>query len=156
VLLFSEEYQIFWDAISSIMAVLATGMACFALIYSVKTYKKTMQTVHYGEIDKMYFEILKESLSKPHLSKGTFHRNETEILEYDIYAFILWNFLESIYDRCEEDKELQKTWYPILEVEAINHKHWIELSENKIKFKDSFLQFVEQKVFNVNVQRNCH
>lgn len=147
--LFSEEYQMFWDAVSSIMAVLATAMACFALIYSVKTYKKTMQTVHYGEIDKMYFDILKESLVKPHLSKGNFERNETEQMEYDIYAFILWNFLESIYDRCENDKELQKTWYPILDVEATNHRKWIELEENKLKFKDTFLLFVKKEVFNL-------
>ena len=60
---FSDEYETLWTAISSIMGVIATTLAIFALIYSMRTYRKTMQVVHYGEIDKMYFEILKEALS---------------------------------------------------------------------------------------------
>jgi len=71
---FNEEYTTFWTAISSIMGVIATTMAIVALFYSMRTYRKTMQIVHYGEIDKMYFEILKEALlypspkTRPHIS----------------------------------------------------------------------------------------
>lgn len=146
---FTEEYQTLWDALSSLMAIIATGMACLALIYSVKTYKKTMQIVHYGEIDKMYFEILKEALAKPHLSKGNIVRNEIETDEYNIYAFILWNFLESIYDRCKDDIGLQITWYPILEVESTNHINWLNTAENKIKFKDEFFNFIQEKRYKI-------
>ena len=63
----SDEYETLWTAISALMSILATMMAIFALIYSMRMYRKTMQIVHYGEIDKMYFEILKEALAKPHL-----------------------------------------------------------------------------------------
>lgn len=59
---FSDEYETLWTAISSIMGIIATTLAIFALIYSMRTYRRTMQVVHYGEIDKMYFEILKEAL----------------------------------------------------------------------------------------------
>ena len=97
---FNEEYATLWTAISSIMGIIATMMAVFALLYSMRTYNKTMQVVHYGEIDKMYFEILKEALSKPHLVRRNIVRSEEEEVEYGIYAFIVWNFLESIYDRC--------------------------------------------------------
>lgn len=105
----SDEYETLWTAISSIMSILATMMAIFALIYSMRTYRKTMQIVHYGEIDKMYFEILKEALAKPHLVRQGIERDAEQAVEYDIYAFIVWNFLESIYDRCMLDHALQKT-----------------------------------------------
>ncbi len=65
---FNEEYTTLWTAISSIMGVIATTMAIFALLYSMRTYRKTMQVVHYGEIDKMYFEILKEALDGFHVA----------------------------------------------------------------------------------------
>ena len=64
---FNDQYETLWTAISSIMSILATMMAIFALIYSMRTYRKTMQIVHYGEIDKMYFVILKKALAKTHL-----------------------------------------------------------------------------------------
>ena len=55
-------YSTLWEALSSIMAVIATIMTTFALVYPVRTYKRTMQVVHYGEIDRMYFDILKEAM----------------------------------------------------------------------------------------------
>lgn len=145
----SDEYETLWTAISSIMSILATMMAIFALIYSMRTYRKTMQIVHYGEIDKMYFEILKEALAKPHLVRQGIERDAEQAVEYDIYAFIVWNFLESIYDRCMLDHALQKTWFPIIEAERKIHLAWIEEDENRAKFKAEFLRFVDEGKFEV-------
>lgn len=142
---FNEDYTVLWTAISSIMGVIATIMAVFALLYSMRTYNKTMQVVHYGEIDKMYFEILKEALSKPHLVRQNIVRNEEQEVEYNIYAFIIWNFLESIYDRCMLDKNLKTTWFPIIEAEKTTHLAWIQNPQNRLKFKDEFLNFIDKK-----------
>lgn len=131
------------------MGVIATTLAIFALLYSMRTYRKTMQVVHYGEIDKMYFEILKEALNKPHVVRKNFMRNEEQVVEYDIYAFIVWNFLESIYDRCMLDADLQKTWFPIIEAERAIHLEWIQKPENRTKFKAEFLNFIDKGNFEV-------
>lgn len=146
---FNEEYTTFWTAISSIMGVIATTMAIVALFYSMRTYRKTMQIVHYGEIDKMYFEILKEALSKPHLVRHNVIRNDEQETEYAIYAFIVWNFLESIYDRCLQDGALKQTWFPIIEAERKIHLNWIQKEENRSKFKKDFLSFIDEGVFEV-------
>lgn len=148
-IIMSENFNAMWDAISSIMAVIATLMAVFALIYSVRTYKQTMQIVHYGEIDRMYFEILKEALAKPYLANSERIRDETQSQEYEIYAFIVWNFLEAIYDRCMRDPELQKTWYPILETESDSHKEWLFSGDNQRKFKSEFLHFIENEHYRI-------
>lgn len=144
---FNDEYETLWTAISALMSILATMMAIFALIYSMRMYRKTMQIVHYGEIDKMYFEILKEALAKPHLVRKNSERSADQEVEYDIYAFIVWNFLESIYDRCMLDTNLQKTWFPIIETERKIHLPWIQEDENRAKFKAEFLSFIEKGKF---------
>ncbi|MDD3342793.1 MAG: hypothetical protein PHR87_04375 [Sulfurospirillaceae bacterium] len=146
---FNETYNTLWTALSSIMGVVATTLAIFALLYSMRTYRKTMQVVHYGEIDKMYFEILKEALAKPHLVQQNIERSATQEVEYGIYAFIVWNFLESIYDRCVLDSELKKTWFPIIEAERKIHLVWIQESENRAKFKTEFLEFIDKGKFEV-------
>lgn len=144
-----DSYQTMWTAVSSIMGVIATMMAVFALLYSMRTYRKTMQVVHYGEIDKMYFEILKEALAKPHLVRHDVERNDEQKVEYDVYAFIVWNFLESIYDRCLFDAALKKTWFPIIEAERAIHLSWIQQTTNRTKFKAEFLRFIDAGKFEV-------
>ncbi|DAB27983.1 MAG: hypothetical protein A2513_02690 [Sulfurimonas sp. RIFOXYD12_FULL_33_39] len=148
-LFFNDEYATFWAAISSIMGVIATTMAVFALLYSMRTYNKTMQVVHYGEIDKMYFEILKEALTKPHVVRQNIIRSEEEEVEYGIYAFIVWNFLESIYDRCILDESLKTTWFPIIETERAIHLGWIQNHQNRTKFKNEFLNFIDNGNFKI-------
>ncbi|MDD5373864.1 MAG: hypothetical protein PHO62_10625 [Sulfurimonas sp.] len=143
-LFFNEEYTTLWAAVSAIMGVIATMMAVFALLYSMRSYNKTMRIVHYGEIDKMYFEILKEALAKPHVVRQNIVRSEEEEVEYGIYAFIVWNFLESIYDRCMLDVSLQTTWFPIIEAERATHLAWIQNPQNRTKFKDEFLNFIDK------------
>ena len=145
----SDEYETMWTAISSIMGIIATTLAIFALIYSMRTYRKTMQIVHYGEIDKMYFEILKEALNKPFLLKHDSERSTEEELQYNTYAFIVWNFLESIYDRCMLDHALQKTWFPIIQAERKIHLPWIQENENRAKLKAEFLSFIDKGKFEV-------
>jgi hypothetical protein len=145
----SDEYETMWTAISSIMGVIATTLAIFALLYSMRTYRKTMQVVHYGEIDKMYFEILKEALNKPFLLQQNRECSFDEETQYNTYAFIVWNFLESIYDRCMLDHTLQKTWFPIIEAERKIHLPWIQEDENRAKFKAEFLKFIDNGNFSL-------
>jgi len=146
---FNDQYETLWTAISSLMGVIATTLAIFALIYSMRTYRKTMQVMHYGELDKMYFEILKEALAKPHLVRQGIERDVEQTTEYNVYAFIVWNFLESIYDRCMLDSELKTTWFPIIQAERSIHLAWIQDNENRTKFKAEFLRFIDKGKFEV-------
>ncbi|NCB54689.1 MAG: hypothetical protein EOM49_07085 [Epsilonproteobacteria bacterium] len=80
-----------------------------------------------------------------------FERNDEQKAEYRLYAFIVWNFLESIYDRCMLDHDLQKTWFPIIEAERSIHLAWIQEKENRTKFKAEFLSFIDKGKFEVAV-----
>jgi hypothetical protein len=98
----------------------------------------------------LYLDILKTGIEHPHLRdlqrtadyKNAF--NHQEQLQYEAYAFICWNFIETIYDR--GDDELFITWMPALKAETQLHNSWFYMPENQGKFKDAFKNFVKAKL----------
>ena len=66
---------------------------------------------------------------------------EDELIKYEIYAFLTWNFIETIFDK--SDKTLLETWIPAIKLESSLHSKWIHEPENKSKYKASFLVFVD-------------
>ena len=120
-------------------------MAVVALIYSLTTFRKSLQAAHYTELDKMYNGLLRTAIEKPHLVSTGIPRSKDQGAEYDIYAFMVWNFLEAIYDRCEADHGLRGTWYPVIDTEAQRHRAWFEQPENHDKFKPKFHAFVRKR-----------
>jgi hypothetical protein len=44
--------------------------------------------------------------------------------QYDAYAFMVWNFLETVHDRCQEEPTLLGTWAPVVAAENELHRGW--------------------------------
>jgi len=144
---FHADYSTMWTALGAIAQGFASILAIVALIYSMTTFRKSLQISHYTELDSMYFELLKAALEKPHLNNPAATRSEDQKIEYDIYAFMVWNFLEAIYDRCEKNKRLCCTWYPVIDAENQKHREWFDHPDNKPKFKDDFHVFIRSARF---------
>ena len=143
---FNPYYSTMWTALGALAQGFASIMAIGALIYSMTTFKRSLQTSHYTELDSMYFELLKTALGKPHLNNPTAAtRTDDQKKEYDIYAFMVWNFLEAIYDRCEQNERLCVTWYPVIDAENRKHRDWFNHPDNKHKFKDTFHEFINNR-----------
>ena len=70
-----------------------------------------------------------------------------EQLQYDAYALLIWNFIETIYDRCKEPN-LIETWKPILDAEGDLHAKWFSL--NLDKFKLDFRKWASRKIRGVS------
>jgi hypothetical protein len=151
--IFSQDYSTMWAAVAAIGQALASILAVAALIYAMTTFKKSLNLAHYGELDRMYFDLLRIRLEYPNLRDGP-NPNGKESANYDDYAFMIWNFLEAIVDRCGEDDYLCKTWYPILRAEARRHKDWFDKPENSANFKCAFRKFVK-KIVNASRQPSC-
>ena len=66
--------------------------------------------------------------------------------EYDVYAFMVWNFIETIYDKCQNDRTLKETWGCIIIEEGQRHREWFLRAENKPKFKDRFHRYIMRRV----------
>jgi hypothetical protein len=141
-MLLNPDHATLWSAFGAVAQASATIMAIAALIYSMTSFRKSLKASHYTELDSMYFELLKIPMDKPHLLDPNVTRSGNQVIEYDIYAFMVWNFLEAVYDRCEHDKQLCSTWYPVVAVENHRHRTWFDRPDNRSKFKSAFHSFI--------------
>lgn len=141
----NSAYSPMWAAFGMIMQGLATILAIAALLVSISTFRKNLQTSHYGEMDRMYFDLLSLRLNDANLRRTDIERSAPEEREtYDVYAYMVWNFLEAIHDRCEDDTELCGTWDPVTKVENELHRQWFDRTENHDKFKPEFRRHIER------------
>jgi hypothetical protein len=135
----------FWIAVGAVLQGVAAIIAYSALRYSVTTFTKTLAVSNYTELDRMYFDLLRTAVDKPHLINPQAVRNDEQQREYDTYAFMVWNVMESIYDRCHGDDELCETWYPVIDTEELRHGNWLDDPKNQTKFKHRFCRFIEKR-----------
>lgn len=139
----------FWgfvvDSLSAILAAIAI------LLYIIFWYKEKTST-NYDIFDSLYLDLLKTGLEFPSFR----NKNETiiyqekfqgnELIQYDIYAYISWNFIETILDK--GDDHLMVTWLPAIKLEASLHEKWFFQPENQLKFKPLFVEQVKKLVLN--------
>lgn len=139
---FLERYSTMWAAVGAIAQGAASFLALAALIYSMTTFRKSLMLSHYGELDRMYFDLLNIAMARPEFTSPKSLEDAKEKAQYDAYAFMVWNFIETVYDRCGANRYLRLTWCPVMKHEARIHKDWLDRPENASKFKKAFLQFV--------------
>jgi hypothetical protein len=132
--------------------VIAEALSSFGIVatlfYSVWSFRTTLRDAYYAELDREYFELLKISLERPDLliyPTSPAPTDPARVREYAAYAFMVWNFLETIFDRCQGwfKQRLRDTWYPIIDAENALHRQWFDLPENRRKFKASFVRFID-------------
>jgi hypothetical protein len=134
-----------WIQAGVIAQALGSMGIILTLCYSAWTFSTTLREGHYAELDRVYFELLKIGLERPYLLASPPPTDPNKAKEYDAYAFMVWNFIETVVDRCEGrfNRHLRETWYPIIAAENANHRAWFDLPENRRKFKERFCRFIE-------------
>jgi hypothetical protein len=123
------------------------GIVC-TLFYSVWSFTTTLRDAYYAELDRVYFELLKIGLERPELlsfSTSPPSPDPAAARQYGAYAFMVWNFVETIFDRCQgrSKRRLRETWYPIIAAETALHRAWFDQPENRRRFKQRFVHFIE-------------
>ena len=125
------------------------GIIC-TLLYSVWSFTTTLRDAYYAELDRVYFELLKIGLERPELLSyptSPASPDPAKAGQYGAYAFMVWNFLETIFDRCQgrSKRRLRETWFPIIAAENDLHRAWFDLPENRRRFKQRFVRFIESQ-----------
>jgi hypothetical protein len=120
------------------------GIVC-TLFYSVWSFRTTLRDAYYAELDRVYFELLKIGLERPELLSFPASPDPAKASQYGAYAFMVWNFLETIFDRCQgwSKRRLRETWFPIIAAENALHREWFDRPQNRRRFKQRFVRFVE-------------
>jgi hypothetical protein len=66
--------------------------------------------------------------------------SDNELVRYETYAFLTFNFCETLYDRGNEN--LLHTWQDVIFVEMHLHSNWLNHPDNQKKYKKEFLDFL--------------
>ena len=97
----------------------------------------------YVQLDDMYQRILQMVVQNPKLRRASLNVTDDEKAQYDAFAFIVWNYIETIHDFCVEDEALGETWQCILESERESHAEWFRDPENRKRFKKPFQDYID-------------
>lgn len=136
-----------WIAVAAILVSAFTAYKTFRLNNKVAELNKKEKI--YTDIDSLYFQLLKIGMENPnyrdinwtayYIEKIKVAPNDDKIKGYESYAFMVWNFCETIYDKNNGIND--ETWKPIWELESNMHAAWFRHSDNKKKFKETFRKF---------------
>lgn len=145
-----------------------------------KEYAKAMADQRYDVLDKTYMDLVLLRVQHPDFNEPEQlytmeHSSEDKInsrRSYESYAFALFNYLETIADKCSDEIEalakkkaeaaqttgeivapysdetwipdLVDTWAPILISESWHNRHWFEDSQSRVddRFKEKFRKLV--------------
>jgi hypothetical protein len=97
----------------------------------------------YAQLDETYLRILQMIVVNPRLADASSARSRGERIQYDAFAFIMWNFIESIYDFCLNDEILRNTWHCVLECEGAAHAEWFNRGDSRKRFKAEFCDYID-------------
>jgi hypothetical protein len=136
-----------WNKAEVIATALGSIGIVLTLFYSAWSFRTTLREGYYAELDRVYFELLKIGLERPYLRASLPPADPARASEYEAYAFMVWNFLETVVDRCDgtSHPSLAETWYPIIATESALHRAWFEAPENRRRFKERFCRFIEER-----------
>lgn len=136
-----------WTKVQVIAEIIVAIGVLFTLFYTMWSFTRALRDGYYAELDRVYSELLRIALERPYLLDYPTSPDPSRQREYDAYAFMVWNFVETIFDRCQGwgKKSLRETWYPIIEAENALHRKWFDLPANRSKFKQNFCRFIERR-----------
>lgn len=136
-----------WEKAGVIAEAMGSIGIMFTLFYSVWSFTRTLRDAYYAELDRVYFDLLKIGLERPDLLSFPASPDPAKATAYGAYAFMVWNFIETIFDRCQgwSKRRLRETWYPIIDAENALHRAWFDLPANRRRFKQRFVRFIEAR-----------
>ena len=147
VLMEGSDVMTMWEKVQVIADVAAGIGIVLTLFYSIWSFRTTLRDSYYAELDRVYFDLLKLGHERPYLLDFPKSPDPEKAREYDAYAFMVWNFVETVFDRCQgwSKRRLRETWYPVIEAENLRHREWFDVPENRRKFKRHFCEFIEKR-----------
>ena len=136
-----------------IFTLLISALSFFFSLYSLF---KNDAKQNYLEQDKQYSDLLKLALNDPELrdqrtiNQKTRDGDKKFVTRYNIYAYLMWNCLETFYDLSSKEgffhrnkeKIIDQTWIPVIIEENKIHYNWFK--QNQRLFKEEFQNYINQ------------
>jgi len=131
------------------LGIISLVFSLIAISVSIYVYRKTKAVTTYSNIDRLYFDLLNMGIEHPDFVNPDYTQDYekrfvgNQKIQYELYAFNAWNICETIYDR-RKDSGVFESWKPVLENENALHRRWFDRPANKMKFKASFVTYVNE------------
>lgn len=146
-----------WIAVGGVI------ISMLALAWQAYSLRASFDEADYTELDRLYLEVLRMRVERPDLApafddranapgRGSEHDPALDAVARDNYAFIVWNLIETIIDRCEKPGRNFSAWGPIVEYESGCYSHWLQ-GENLKRFRPGFPQRVQAVIELVRRER---
>jgi hypothetical protein len=135
-------------AVATCVLTLFTGLIAYGVPRSIRSSRDDARNRFYAQLDGIYMRIQELVIQTPHLAGAADDRTPEQAIQYDAYAYIVWNFVESIFDYSREDRSLLVTWKCIFVYESQRHRAWFDRPENRTKFKPLFQHYVDHDCIN--------
>lgn len=134
----------FWNLVVSSASALLSAIAI--LLYIILWFRDKSDN-KYDVFDSIYMDILKTGIEHPEFRNIEYTSNYMKLsgnekTRYEVYAFICWNFCETLVDK--GDEELMKTWSVVIQTENSLHRTWFNQPENAAKFKAEFRNYIQK------------
>ena len=140
--------------------IITISISVVSLFISILSYIMNKKRTGYLEVDKQYYNLLNISINNPKLRNIKYTANYYEYKEKDeefyhkycTYAFMVWNFIETIYDVSKTKKAfsyIDNVWLPIILEE--NKLHYAWFTRNKRLFRGEFVEFIKNKINQVQI-----
>ena len=131
-----------------IWTLISISIAFLSLIISILTNIFSQKRNAYVTLDGQYKDLLNLGINHPVLRNPSVtciykvleETDKDSYYQYQSYAYMMWNFLETIYDFASKDKNLINTWAPVLYEENKLHYRWF--LDHKHLFKKKFQDYV--------------
>lgn len=134
-----------WAAVTAIatcVLTLATIALAVGVPWSMHVSRVDAQNRFYAQLDGIYMHIQGLIIQMPHLASAEASRTSEQAIQYDAFAFIVWNFVESIYDYSRQDESVLETWKCIFLLESRLHREWFDRPDSRLRFKASFVNCI--------------
>lgn len=133
-------------------------ISILSLLVSVLVFYLTQKSSGYLEVDRQYQSLIAMAISNPKLRDLHFTKKYKSYISSDpefyhsycAYAYMIWNFIETIYDISKTRKmfsRIDDVWFPSIIEENKLHYSWF-IDNNRL-FRKEFVKFVKDKINNV-------
>jgi hypothetical protein len=102
----------------------------FNIILSVLLHRNNSYRSKYDFIDTQIADIIKIQMDYPDYRRDNFlatlKEGDAEMLRYEAFCCLVWNSLETVYEKYGEKRLKGSTFFPAMQSLARRHKPWMD------------------------------
>lgn len=145
-----------WETVVAAVGIVA---AVCGLAWEIHALRRGLEDASYGELDQLYYDLLRLRIERPELADPPdLETAKTlpprEAAAHQAYGCMVWNFIETVVDRCDRSARNFRAWGPAVEYESKRYGSWLN-GANRLRYSPDFTERVAQIAKRVEAARTA-